>query len=241
MGSQWLRQRLHSSNQSIASARQHGRDNRTLRRARRAGHGRVRAPSTARATRGPAGPWRSGCSATPPPTPPREPLSSRPRPFTEISHSHVATLFEVGEHHDYPYLVYEFVPGDRLGELAAGRPLNLRRAVDLITQVADGLAEAHAFGLRHGALTPNAIVVTPEGPREDPRFRTFGMAAGDAGAPHGRAAGNRGTWLGPAAWPTWRPNRSLARRPTTGRTCLRSGSSSISCSPDASRSRPIDR
>lgn len=83
--------------------------------------------------------------------------------FTDISHPHVATLFDVGEHNECAFLVYEFVPGERLGTLVAGRPLNLRRALDFCTQVADGLAEAHAFGLAHGALTPNAIVVTPKG------------------------------------------------------------------------------
>ncbi|MEW5982338.1 MAG: protein kinase [Acidobacteriota bacterium] len=85
------------------------------------------------------------------------------RPFTALSHPHVATLFEAGEHNGRIYLVYEYVPGEKLGALAAGQPLNLRRALDLAIQVADALAEAHALDLVHGALTPSSVVVTPKG------------------------------------------------------------------------------
>lgn len=119
--------------------------------------------------------------------------------FTEVSHPHVATLFDVGEHDACAYLVYEFVPGERLGALAGGRPLNLRRALDLCTQVADGLAEAHAFGLVHGALTPGTIVVTPKG---HVKVLDFGLSAWRPGAgAHQTAArlADRGAALGPGA------------------------------------------
>jgi len=106
------------------------------------------------------------------------------RPFTEISHSHIATLFEAGEHRGCAYLVYEFVPGERLGALSAGRPLNLRRALDLMTQVADGIAEAHSFGLHHGALTPTSIAVTPKGHAKVLDFGSEAWSSGDTGRHH---------------------------------------------------------
>ena len=85
------------------------------------------------------------------------------QPYTALSHPHVATLFEVGEHMGSLYLVHEFVPGDSLAMLICGRPMNIRRAVDLATQVADALAEAHALDLVHGAVNPGTVVVTPKG------------------------------------------------------------------------------
>ena len=85
------------------------------------------------------------------------------QPYTALSHPHVATLFEVGEHMGSLYLVHEFVPGDSLATLIGGRPMNIRRAVDLATQVADALAEAHALDLVHGAVNPGTVVVTPKG------------------------------------------------------------------------------
>ena len=120
-------------------------------------------------------------------------------PFTQISHPNVASLFDVGEHHDFLYLVYEFVPGERLGELAAGRPLNLRRALDVCAQAADGLADAHSFGRCHGALTPSSIVITPKG---RVKILDFGLSTWQPGGP-GRQTSvridQRGAALGPAA------------------------------------------
>jgi TolB-like protein/tetratricopeptide (TPR) repeat protein len=126
----------------------------------------------------------------------REAFIEAVRPFTQISHAHVATLFEVGEHRDCAYLVYEYVPGERLGALAAGHPLNLRRALDLTTQVADGLAEAHAFGLLHGALTPTSIAVTPKGHAKILDLGLSVWSSGDTGRHTAARLAERGTSLG---------------------------------------------
>ena len=96
------------------------------------------------------------------------------QPYTGLSHPHVATLFEVGELQRAIYLVYEFVPGDKLPALTAGRPMNPRRALDLAAQVTDALAEAHALELVHGDLTPSSVVVTPKG---HAKILDFGLSA----------------------------------------------------------------
>jgi serine/threonine-protein kinase len=133
------------------------------------------------------------------------------RPFTQISHPSVASLFDVGEHQEHPYLVYEFVPGERLGELAAGRPLNLRRTLDLCTQAADGLADAHSFGLAHGALTPLSLVITPKGRL---KILDFGLASWQPGGP-GRLTAvrldQRGAALGPTAIAYMAPEQVLGQ------------------------------
>ena len=79
------------------------------------------------------------------------------RPYTAITHQHVASLFEAGEQRGSIYLVYEFVPGERLNAALAGQPMNLRRALDLAAQMADALAEAHALGLVHGSVTASKV------------------------------------------------------------------------------------
>jgi hypothetical protein len=85
----------------------------------------------------------------------------------------VKTLFEAGEDSGRAFLACEFVPGDTLVRVIAGHPLNVRRAIDLTAQVADALADAHAAGLPHGNLTPEAIVVTPKG---NAKLLDFGLA-----------------------------------------------------------------
>jgi serine/threonine protein kinase len=91
-----------------------------------------------------------------------------------LSHPNIAALYEVGEERGELFLVFEFVPGEPLSKIIAGRPLNPRRAVQFAVQVADALAEAHAIGIIHGAIEPDNIVVTPRG---HAKVLDFGLAA----------------------------------------------------------------
>ena len=92
----------------------------------------------------------------------REALLRHARAIARLSHPSIATLFEVGEENDRIYLVFEYVPGDRLSGVIAGRPLNPRRAIEFGIQLADALAEAHAEELIHGDICPDSIQVTPK-------------------------------------------------------------------------------
>ena len=90
-------------------------------------------------------------------------LSHDARIASVLSHPNIATLYEIGEEDGRLFLVFEFVPGEPLKRVIAGRPLNMRRAVDLATQMADALAEAHAAEVVHGGLTPDTVMITPKG------------------------------------------------------------------------------
>jgi serine/threonine protein kinase len=90
-------------------------------------------------------------------------LSNDARAASVLSHPNIAALYEIGEEGGRLFLVFEFVPGEPLKRVIAGRPLNMRRAVDLATQLADALAEAHAAELVHGGLTPDTVMITPKG------------------------------------------------------------------------------
>ena len=90
-------------------------------------------------------------------------LSSDARAASVLSHPNIAALYEIGDEDGRLFLVFEFVPGEPLKRVIAGRPLNMRRAVDLATQMADALADAHAAEVVHGDLTPDTVMVTPKG------------------------------------------------------------------------------
>jgi serine/threonine-protein kinase len=100
-------------------------------------------------------------------------LVDRARAAAACSHPNIAALYEVGEDNDRLFLAYEFVPGDSLQKVIAGRPLNPRRAIDLAASLADAVAEAHAMAIEVGALTAAAIVVTPKG---SPKILDIGLA-----------------------------------------------------------------
>ena len=90
-----------------------------------------------------------------------------------LSHPNIAALYEAGDDAGRMYLAFEFVPGDPLERIVSGHPLNARRAIDLTSQIADALAEAHAIEITHGDLTPRRVVVTPKG---NAKILDFGFA-----------------------------------------------------------------
>ena len=92
---------------------------------------------------------------------------------TTLSHPNIAALYEVGEDHGRLFLVSEFVPGDTLKTVIAGRALNPRHALDHGIQLADALAEAHALGVLHGEIRPATIIITPKG---NAKFVDLGLA-----------------------------------------------------------------
>src|SRR5476649_728644 len=90
----------------------------------------------------------------------RERFLSEARATAALSHPNIAALYEIGEEEGHLYLVFEFVPGETLKNAMAGRPMNPRRAIDLATQIADALAEAHTEGIVHRDIKPANIMVT---------------------------------------------------------------------------------
>jgi serine/threonine protein kinase len=104
---------------------------------------------------------------------------------TALNHPNIATLFDVVEKDGRSYLAYEFAAGPSLREEMGGRPVNVRRAVELTAQIADALAEGHSRGLVHGDVRPENVVVTPKG---SPKILNFGLSTWTDGGRARRAA-----------------------------------------------------
>jgi serine/threonine-protein kinase len=100
----------------------------------------------------------------------RAALITQARGLTSLSHPNVTTLFEVGEHDGRVYFAFEFQKGQSLKAEAAGRPMNVRRAVEIAIQIADAVADAHAAGFVHGGLSPQSIVISSKGRAKIPAF-----------------------------------------------------------------------
>ena len=80
-----------------------------------------------------------------------------------LSHPNIATLWDAGETGGQAYLAYEYIAGRSLRDEAGGAAMNVRRALDLAIQLADGVADAHAHGVIHGDLRPGTVMVTGKG------------------------------------------------------------------------------
>ena len=84
------------------------------------------------------------------------------RAAATVSHPNVATLFEVGEHENQLFLVFEFVSGETLDQ-AYERSLDIRRVVDLGIQLAEALGAAHSQDVLHLDVRPSNIKVNLRG------------------------------------------------------------------------------
>jgi serine/threonine protein kinase len=112
----------------------------------------------------------------------RAELLERARSLISLSHPNVTTLFDAGEDEGRLYLAFEFLKGQSLRAELAGRPMNVRRAVELAIQMADAVADAHAAGFVHGGLSPDSIVVTARGHAKIPAFELAAQAGFDNNA-----------------------------------------------------------
>jgi serine/threonine-protein kinase len=82
------------------------------------------------------------------------------RAAAAVRHEHVVTVHAVGEARGLPYLVMEHVEGVSLQEhLDRHGPLPLPEILHLGTEIASGLAAAHAQGLTHRDIKPANILL----------------------------------------------------------------------------------
>jgi serine/threonine protein kinase len=108
------------------------------------------------------------------------------RSVIALSHPNVVTLYEAGEHDGRPFLAFEFLKGQSLRAEMAGRPMNVRRAVEVAIQIANGIAEAHALGFIHGGLSPDTVLITAKGRAKIPAFELATRSGFDDSVPGAR-------------------------------------------------------
>jgi serine/threonine protein kinase len=112
-------------------------------------------------------------------------LVTEARAAMALNHPNIASLFDVVEQDGRVYLAYEFAAGPSLRDEMGGRPVNVRRAVEIGAQITDALSEGHSRGLVHGDLRPENIVVTPKG---SVKILNFGLAQWTTGGLARKAA-----------------------------------------------------
>jgi eukaryotic-like serine/threonine-protein kinase len=98
----------------------------------------------------------------------------------KLSHPNIAALYEIDDEAGQLFLVYDVPPGQTLQAAMGGQPMNVRRALDIGVEIADALAEAHAFAILHRFLKPTSVIISAQG---SAKVIDFGLAAwlGDEG------------------------------------------------------------
>lgn len=80
-----------------------------------------------------------------------------------LSHPNILAIHEFGQDDGVVFAAMELLEGQTLRERVQEGRVPLRKAVDIATQIADGLAAAHAQGIVHRDLKPGNVFLTRDG------------------------------------------------------------------------------
>ena len=91
-----------------------------------------------------------------------------------LKHPHIQQALDGGETRTIPYLVLEYVDGERFRDFLERRGrLPAAEAVGYIRQIAEALVYAHSLQVYHRDLKPENVLITPDG---DLKIIDFGIA-----------------------------------------------------------------
>jgi serine/threonine protein kinase/Tfp pilus assembly protein PilF len=125
----------------------------------------------------------------------RERFEREAKAAAALNHSNIVTIYEIGEHEGQVFIAMEYVEGQTLKELIvvnrspstpssgtfravhpspiASSPLPRAQVIEIATQIASGLAAAHARGIVHRDIKPQNILVDKD---NHVKILDFGLA-----------------------------------------------------------------
>lgn len=78
-------------------------------------------------------------------------------------HPHIPSVFEAGEWDHGLFVATQLIRGDTIAELLERGDLDQSTALAALTEVASALDSAHARGLAHGWVRPQAVLIDEDG------------------------------------------------------------------------------
>ncbi|HZS04308.1 MAG TPA: protein kinase [Blastocatellia bacterium] len=95
------------------------------------------------------------------------------RAASALNHPHVATIYEIGEAGGVSFIAMEYVEGQTLATKINGQPLTTSEIVEIGSQIADALDEAHGKGITHRDIKPANVMLNERG---QVKVLDFGLA-----------------------------------------------------------------
>ena len=102
-----------------------------------------------------------------------ERLVREARAAARLDHPNICSIYEVVDDERRCFIVMQYVEGETLAARIARSPIDVREALEIASQIADALAEAHAKGVVHRDVKPQNIMITPRG---QAKVLDFGLA-----------------------------------------------------------------
>jgi len=85
------------------------------------------------------------------------------RSASALNHPNIISIYDVGCEGANSYIAMEFVDGKTLRDLLESGPIPIKKSLQIVAQIADGLAKAHAVGIVHRDIKPENVMVTRDG------------------------------------------------------------------------------
>jgi serine/threonine protein kinase/formylglycine-generating enzyme required for sulfatase activity/dienelactone hydrolase len=96
-----------------------------------------------------------------------------------LNHPNIATIYAIEEYDDELFIVMEYIDGQELREIIQSEICGPKSAIDIATQIAEGLQAAHAKGIVHRDIKAGNIMITEDG---KVKIMDFGLAKIGAGS-----------------------------------------------------------
>jgi eukaryotic-like serine/threonine-protein kinase len=85
------------------------------------------------------------------------------RSASALNHQNIVTIHDIGSESGVSYIAMELVDGATLRELLASGPLPIKKLLQIVPQIAEGLTRAHEVGIIHRDLKPENVMVKKDG------------------------------------------------------------------------------
>ncbi|MFQ5652958.1 MAG: protein kinase, partial [bacterium] len=90
-----------------------------------------------------------------------------------LNHPNIATIHTIEDVDDETFIVMEYIDGQELKQKIEAGPLQVDKAIDIATQIADGLKAAHKKGITHRDIKSANIMLTEN---DQVKIMDFGLA-----------------------------------------------------------------
>lgn len=83
--------------------------------------------------------------------------------IAKLEHANIARIYDSGEEGGRPYIVQEFLGGTDLSEVVRKNEMALSDKLNVLIQIAKGLAAAHSCSIVHRDVSPRNVRILPDG------------------------------------------------------------------------------
>jgi serine/threonine protein kinase/tetratricopeptide (TPR) repeat protein len=90
-----------------------------------------------------------------------------------LEHPQIVPIYEIGERDGSCYFSMKFIEGGQLDEVLKRKPMSMRRAAELLVEIARTVQFAHEHGILHRDIKPGNILLDRNG---EPHLTDFGLA-----------------------------------------------------------------